>query len=149
MNQGEWRNLFIQWFGSPHPRIANFKPGELLEKTDKGANSIPPIALWGNILPTIQLLDAVRKSLGYPLYINSCYRNREYNASLPNSSPKSMHIQFNAIDFTGKHGNPDEWFEAVMVQRINGMEVGGIGKYDTFVHVDTRTLWKGRKFATW
>ena len=148
MTQDEWRKLFHEWFSSPHPRIHHFSAGELLAKTDKGRNTIPPIALWCNILPTIQVLDAVRRDLGYPLHINSCFRNPQYNKDIGGAT-KSMHMKFNAIDFSAKRGSPEEWFAAVINQRSNGMEVGGVGLYDSFVHVDTRTLWKGRKFATW
>ena len=152
MSQNELRALFIEWFSSPHPRIKHFTGAELIETSrnvKKGVhNSVPPIHLWSNILPTVQLLDAVRKELGYPLYLTSTYRNPAFNEAVGSTSG-SMHLKFNALDFYGKRGNPGEWFEAVMKQRINGMEVGGIGLYSTFVHIDTRTLWKGRTFSTW
>ena len=152
LSQEQLRSLFTQWYEGAHPTISHFSAGEILstcQNKKKGVyNSVPPIHLWANILPTIHLLDAVRKELGYPLYLNSVHRNPAYNKAI-GGSPKSMHMRFNAIDFCGKRGKPKDWAEAVMVQRTLGVSVGGVGTYPGFVHADTRDNWKGRVHTTW
>lgn len=145
--QEKQRELFRQWFSDPHPRIKYFSAAELLTKTDKGKNSVPPIELWPNILPTIQILDRLRSELGYPIHLHSVYRNKAYNASV-NGSTDSMHLYFNAVDFSGDKGTYRDWYRTLLALiQADGLKVGGLAQYPdkNFIHLDTRTLWPGRK----
>lgn len=86
-------------------------------------------------------LEALREKLeNRPIIINSGYRTREYNKKV-GGVPESYHIYGKAVDIhvNGKtpaqiaHAAQDLWF-------------GGIGLYDTFVHLDTRRdmyYWRG------
>ncbi len=145
MNQDVARSLFRQWFKSPHPVVRYFSADELLCKTTKGTNTIPPIDLWMNILPTVQILDEVRGLLGYPIHLNSVYRNETYNQGV-GGTPGSMHLLFNAIDFVGAKGNTQDWIDVIMSMKVG---YGGLSKYPKFVHLDTRTIWPGRKQVIW
>ena len=127
--------------------LRHFNAVELLTKTEKGTNTIPPVELWANIIPTVMLLDELRHRLGYPIIVNSCYRNKTYNTGI-GGAKLSMHMEFNAIDFTGRKGTPKDWAAGLFDLREQGWTVGGIGVYDSFVHVDTRTL-LGKPFAVW
>ena len=142
------RELFRKWFSDPHPQIKYFSAAELLTKTDKGKNSVPPIELWANILPTIQILDRLRDVLGYPIHLHSVYRNKAYNASV-DGAKDSMHLYFNAVDFSGSKGTYRDWYRTLLALiQTENLKVGGLAQYpdDNFVHLDTRTLWpdKGR-----
>jgi N-acetylmuramoyl-L-alanine amidase len=110
----------------------------------KGSNGFPPKTLWANIARTAQMLDEIRHRLGYAVFINSAYRNLNYNTCI-GGEPASLHMQFNAIDFRGANGNANEWHAVAKAVRASDTRfTGGIGRYNTFVHIDTR----GRK-ADW
>ena len=144
MTQAELRAQFIQFY----PKwIKHFSAAEILCKTDKGTNTIPPVDLWANIIPTLITLDALRHKLNCPIIINSCYRNKTYNRGV-GSTDTSRHVFFNAIDFTARKGSPKDWAKALFELKAKGLTVGGIGTYDTFVHLDTRGIF-GMPFAVW
>lgn len=87
-------------------------------------------------------LQAIRNRTGKELYPNA-YRCPEHNAEVPNAAKKSKHMDGTAADISVKGVAPST------VAKI-AEEVGflGIGLYDTFVHVDTRTskfFWKGHE----
>lgn len=117
-------------------------------------NSPPPRELWGNIVPTLIVLDAIRHKLGYAITLNSTYRSKAYNKAV-GGEPNSFHMRFQAIDFTGAGGTPKEWAEAAQSMRGRTFYLpdrkpfvfrGGIGTYATFVHIDTRGYdanWRG------
>lgn len=80
--------------------LANFSAAELLTRTDRPTNSIPPEAIWGNIVPTILVLQHLRTDFGSAISFNSVYRSERYNSHIPDAAPLSQHVAFNAIDFT-------------------------------------------------
>lgn len=104
--------------------LSNFTPTELLTKTDRPSNSVPPQGIWDHIAPTILVLQQLRTRFGTGITLNSVYRAHEYNKRIPDAAPLSQHVAFNAIDFTidDKSRLPqlhdmlvamwDEWFVA-------------------------------------
>jgi N-acetylmuramoyl-L-alanine amidase len=137
-------------------KLRHFTPDEFLylgasNKSGKckAQNTYPPKPLWKNITNTALMLDAIRQELGAPIRILSCYRSPEYNACIKGED-KSLHMRFNAIDFTCFEGTPEIWRR--VADRLRSSEkrfVGGIGVYPTrrFVHIDTRgkaANWKGK-----
>lgn len=92
--------------------LQHFSAGELLHRTDgvrNGvANSIPERALWPNVVPTILVLDALRKHLGAGVTITSGYRNPAYNAAVGGGTA-SQHLDYRALDFRCARGTPDDW----------------------------------------
>lgn len=125
-----------------------FKPYELLEKGAQhgnpnaygyNLNDDPPRELWPNIKHTAVVLDELRHRLKSPIRISSVYRTVAYNMKV-GGEKKSLHIQFNAIDFAarGSSMSPQDWASVLRQMRQEGLFRGGIGVYATFVHVDTR-----------
>jgi hypothetical protein len=74
-------------------KITNFT----IDEITMGRN-IPEQLLW-NILPTIRVLQELRSKYDKPIFINSSYRSPAYN-KLVRGKKKSLHLDFNAIDFT-------------------------------------------------
>lgn len=100
-------------------------------------NNIPESNLWSNMDATILELDALREQIGSPLFINSGYRNFDYNQCVGGAS-KSFHKQFKAIDFRSNTITPREVARTLRLRRDQGTFKGGIGIYNSFVHIDTR-----------
>lgn len=123
-----------------------FKPTEFLVLGNqhftgrcKGKNTLPPRALWENIKPTARVLDALRERLGAPIRTLSVYRSPAYNACIPGAAGGSVHMNFMAVDFKcDAAGGPVHWARQLKALRDVGMFKGGIGVYQSFVHVDTR-----------
>lgn len=135
-------------------RLAHFSPAEFLFLGNSnasgarcaGRNSLPPEHLWPNIAKTARMLDAIRARLGAPIRILSCYRNNAYNTCIGGESA-SLHMRFNAIDWHCDSGTVDSWHRAALAVRSLSSEFsGGVGRYGTFIHVDTRGVnrdWNG------
>jgi hypothetical protein len=127
-----------------------FKGSELTpywsRKRGDVSNSCPPKELWGNIVPTLVVLDEIRHMMDFPITLTSTYRSKEYNAAV-GGEKKSYHMSFMAIDFQGGRG-PSVNAKAAKLLRGKVFKnpdtrkkftfAGGIGKYRTFVHIDTR-----------
>jgi hypothetical protein len=102
-----------------------------------GLNTDPPRELWKNIVPTAKLLDQLRERLDTPIRIISAYRSPEYNRAIAGAHA-SMHIEFRAVDFICSWALPDKWVQELLAMRHEKIFKGGIGRYGSFVHVDTR-----------
>ncbi|MBL6082532.1 DUF882 domain-containing protein [Belnapia sp. T18] len=125
--------------------LAHFSSDELLFLGQQqlggkcaGLNDYPPRELWVNIAPAAAVLDRLRSEIGASIRILSVYRSPAYNACIDGSASNSMHMRFNAIDFTCQSGTPKDWAARLQDYRRRGIFRGGIGVYRTFVHVDTR-----------
>nr|WP_250814026.1 N-acetylmuramoyl-L-alanine amidase [Neorhizobium tomejilense] len=114
----------------------------------EGKNALPPEHLWTNLSRTARMLDEIRRRLGAPIRILSCYRNQAYNGCV-GGERNSLHLQFKAIDWHCDAGSVDRWHQiALEVRQSNREFAGGVGRYSSrgFVHVDTRGLnadWTG------
>ena len=96
----------------------------------------------------ISKLQKLREEFG-PLKVNSGYRSPEHNATV-GGAKKSMHLRF-ATDIppVGWSRDPDDdqppqvwlhnFFDNVEA-RAQELAFGGIGRYNTFIHLDCRTL---------
>lgn len=103
-----------------------------------GTNRLPPASLWRNIGATAQMLDEIRERLNAPCRILSCYRAAHYNSCIGGET-NSYHMKFNAIDFRCASGTAAEWHAVARQVRSSSPRFkGGIGKYSSFVHIDTR-----------
>ena len=81
----------------------------------------------------VALLQDIRDHFGASVYINSAYRTASYNKKVGGSS-NSYHVKGMAADIWVKGVSPEE-----VAAYAESLGVKGIGLYDTFVHVDTRT----------
>jgi uncharacterized protein YcbK (DUF882 family) len=120
-----------------------FSASEFLVKGAKHAsnhlNTDPPRALWPNIVKTVRVLVELKKRLGNPaITLNSAYRSPAYNASV-GGARDSQHMKFTATDIVVQGvGGPPDWARMLHQMRNEGVFAGGIGLYNSFVHVDTR-----------
>jgi len=101
-------------------------------------NSIPPREAWRSIGPTLKILDKVSQELNVPVtQVLSVYRNPPYNARCTGARRNSWHLRNYAVDV--KMGARPSTVSA-MARRLRerGYFKGGIGRYHSFTHVDTR-----------
>lgn len=130
---------FESWFDRQGFR--NFKAHELTWYFSKVRNGVKNIApgpeLWKNIVPTLRVLDDLRDHFGKPLNISSTFRALKYNRAI-GSPDGSLHVKFKAVDFTIAGVTPAQIFKVLESWRKSGKIVGGLGKYPTFIHFDTR-----------
>ena len=81
----------------------------------------------------VEYLQKIRDHFGKPVHITG-YRCKAYNSAVPNAAPNSYHIYGMAADLSIEGVDPLE-----IAKYAESMGVLGIGHYDTFVHIDTRT----------
>lgn len=127
-------------------QLRYFKPREFLVKgashfnsrsSAYGLNTDPPPDVWKHILPTARVLEELRARLGAPIRLLSVYRSPKYNHAIEGAL-HSQHVDFRAIDFVCDRSRPDKWAQELIQMRHEGSFSGGIGRYRSFVHVDTR-----------
>lgn len=99
-------------------------------------NTEPPRELWRNIIPTLKVLDKIREKVG-PLKLVSIYRNAAYNKAV-GGERASYHMRFVACDVIPLKVTVTKLYKVAKEMRDAGLFKGGIGKYPSFVHVDTR-----------
>tara|TARA_B110000037_G_scaffold79737_1_gene95111 strand:- start:919 stop:1302 length:384 start_codon:yes stop_codon:yes gene_type:complete len=89
-------------------------------------------------------LQAFRDVFNEPITINSSYRCVEYN-SLVGGSKTSQHLLGKAADITIKGYTPDEVADKIeLLHSENRNRTNGLGRYNTFTHVDIRN-----NYARW
>jgi len=141
MRRPRKNDTFGQWFR--RQKFRNFKAHEFtnyFKVFRRGVrNSPPPKSLWTNIVPTLRIVDDVRDYFGRPVTITSSYRSPEYNRAIgKGAASKSLHMQFNALDIKVAGVSPRRVADYLYKLRRAGKFVGGIGRYKTFTHIDTR-----------
>lgn len=85
----------------------------------------------------VDILEAIRVHFGRPVKVTSGYRTVSYNASIKNSSKKSQHCNGLAADIKVEGHTPKEVYDYAC--SLLG-DHGGVGIYNTFVHVDVRAV---------
>ena len=89
----------------------------------------------------INILEQVRKHFGKPVIISSACRCPAHNGSV-NGAAKSQHLYGRAADIVVMYEYPAE-----VANYLETLNAPGIGRYDTFTHVDSRSSrnarWKG------
>jgi lysozyme family protein len=134
---------FKTFFEISLPDVKHFAWHEFLVKggshAGNGLNTDPPSDLWPNVVPLARVLDKLREEAGHPVILTSVYRSPEYNDAIPGAAKASQHRHFCAADFKiPGHGSASDWHALIRRLRDGGLFSGGIGKYNSFVHVDTR-----------
>lgn len=140
--------------------ITNFTESEIL-------NGYPekniPVNLIPNIAPTLKLLQMIRTDIGKPIIIHSTYRDKHHNTEVKGKT-NSLHLSFNAIDFAPVETSFSQ-LEAIYHSFLRGKYtfdfsfhgkpfkennlIGGVGLYNTFIHIDTRGLLGRLSPAVW
>lgn len=157
MDQGNNMNNFLEG------RFNYFTQKEI----EKG--KIIPDELYKNIIPTMYVLDYLRDKIGEPIYINSTYRDPDFNRAV-GGAKNSLHLVFNAVDFTIKRKTSfQKMFDIKVIYNLlksydkDGLKnIGnllyikncfGLGLYlrgeKSFIHLDTRGLIGREAPARW
>ncbi len=101
-------------------------------------NSLPPRYMWRNIAKTLRVIDSMSSYMRAPVKpLVSVYRSPRYNRAV-RGRPRSQHLQNRAIDV--QFEGVSAYTVSVVARRLRraGHFKGGVGRYSTFTHVDTR-----------
>jgi uncharacterized protein YcbK (DUF882 family) len=111
----------VQHLGDGYPLSRNFLLNEAKSKDGDHIVYIHPA--------TIVLAQTLRDEFG-ALEVRSWYRSKSHNLAV-GGSVKSKHVLGMAIDLA-----PLQTELSFIKKRILEMNIGGVGFYDTFIHVD-------------
>lgn len=137
------------------PNFKHFKIEEILNagSTDYKLEDIPE-HLHQNIIPTMKVLEALREWYGKPIFLNCTYRSIAHNARV-GGTRNSLHLVFNAVDFTVsmKSDLPSLYEQLIKYDNKETFDFlkpksMGIGRYPTFLHLDTRGI-LGLRASRW
>jgi len=81
----------------------------------------------------LEVLQRLRDHFESPITINSGCRCEAHNIRVHGDS-KSQHLKGRAVDFTIEY-----WDPYPIYQYLNKFWEGGLGKYATFTHIDSRS----------
>jgi uncharacterized protein YcbK (DUF882 family) len=90
----------------------------------------------------VSLLEDLRHTCGFPLIVTSGYRCPEHNRAIGGAT-SSWHLLF-ATDIRPERQDPEKLRTLYKASLAAGF--GGIGLYDTFIHLDLRpepVRWRG------
>ena len=122
-------------------QIRYFSADELLylgasHYAGRARNEAPPATLTCNLVAIARDADALRHEFGHPLLVLSAYRTQAYNAAVGGAS-RSWHLKAGALDLAPQDPNRIGDLLEVAIDRANRRaQVGGLGTYSTFVHLD-------------
>ena len=85
-------------------------------------------------LRLVHILQCIRDHFGKPVTVNSAYRTEAYNATV-GGAKASQHLRGTAADIAIKGVAPSAVAAYAETLLPN---TGGIGRYETFTHVDVR-----------
>ena len=113
----------------------NFKLSELANNA--GDKSLPQYEVNGGNVLLVSMLQQLRDKVKKPIVVNSGYRQKAYNDSLPNADKKSPHLKGWAADIRKIPGYTDE--DIATMWRILCMDnctIGAINLYQTYYHLE-------------
>jgi len=97
-----------------------------------------PDNILENVKELAYHLQRLRDKLDKPITINSAYRCELHNSTI-GGSKNSQHLKGLASDIVVKDYTPEQVYNFVdKLQKLNMFKLGGLGKYDTFTHLDIR-----------
>ena len=131
---------------SPHFSLSEFGLPEA-KAARRGCEpaEYPPEWVEARLAPLVRALEVIRAEYGKPIRIISAYRPLPYNRAL-GSKDDSQHVQGRAADFQIPGVAPSVIYRRVLeLHQLGRIEIGGIGVYDEFNHIDVR----GGSLHTW
>lgn len=123
-------------------RLKNITPRMVLAPHFKTrgriANTLPPKSSWKKMGATLKVIDRLSNEMGVPVKsILSAYRCPRYNRAVGGKS-RSYHMNNVAIDIQFHGVSPWRVASVARYLRKKRKFEGGVGRYSSFVHVDTR-----------
>ncbi len=101
-------------------------------------NTLPPKCHWNGIAATLRVADKLVVRMGAPLReITSAYRSPRYNRAVGGKS-HSYHMKNIALDLQYRGVSAHHVNYVAKQLRKEGVFKGGVGRYPTFTHIDTR-----------
>ncbi|SHJ81313.1 Peptidase M15 [Rubritalea squalenifaciens DSM 18772] len=101
-------------------------------------NSLPPRHMWSHIAGTLRVIDKLAARLNAPVDdLLSIYRSPQYNRAVRGRS-RSQHMENRAVDV--KFRGVSAWTVSSNARKLRnaGLFKGGVGRYSSFTHIDTR-----------
>lgn len=126
--------------------------GRSFSKIAPGERIAPYPQIWreGRAVHLADTFEELRETLAnHPILIHSAYRTADYNRAVGGVG-SSQHLQGNALDISHSQVAARELFAMMFDMTRQGKlpRLGGLGSYETFVHMDIRPRVQGR-VATW
>ena len=123
-------------------RLKYVTPMQVIEShaKKKGSvwNSLPPRSMWRNMGSSLKLADKIAAQVGTPVReVASAYRSPAYNRRCPGAKSHSWHMKNCALDLKFATST-SRVAAAARHLRSKGVFKGGVGRYSSFIHVDTR-----------
>jgi len=118
----------------------NFKISEFKCKGNlKGCECKMTADVKNNIIKVADQLQILRDKINKPIKINSAYRCADYNDNIVKGAKHSQHKLGKAVDIVVDGMTPNEVHKLVceMIE-LGQLNFGGVGKYNTFTHLDIR-----------
>ncbi len=102
-------------------------------------NEIPPESMWKNISVTLKVMDYIAQEMHQDVKeVVSLYRSPAYNSRCPGAKPFSWHRKNFAMDVI-MYDSPWKVYSMAKWLRDDKKKFkGGIGRYKSFTHIDTR-----------
>ncbi len=101
-------------------------------------NTLPQRHSWRAMGASLKVADRVGATLGMPVKeVTSAYRSPAYNSRCPGAKRNSWHLRNYALDL--QYGTSPRNVAAVARKlRDQGYFKGGVGRYSSFTHIDSR-----------
>jgi uncharacterized protein YcbK (DUF882 family) len=109
-----------------------------LEEFESKDGAEMPLEVLENITVLCENLQVLREKIDRPITVTSGYRSPSHNKKI-GGAKNSFHVRGMAADIKAEGLTPKELIDVIEELIEEGLMVpGGIGKYSSWVHYDTR-----------
>jgi hypothetical protein len=117
----------------------------------KDGTPYPPEWYNNRLIPLIEVAEVIRHACGdKPIEILSAFRTPSWNKKI-GGAPNSQHLLGRALDLRPPEGiSVSDFYKTIRGLTDTFVQIGGLGRYPTFVHVDIRRRsLANNRLATW
>ncbi len=119
-----------------------------LEEFECNCGCVMPEFVKENVAKLADNLQTLRTVILKPIKITNAYRCKSHNAKV-GGAKASQHLLGKAADLQVKGESPDSMADTIDdLMKAEVFDLGGIGRYSTFTHVDirgTKARWNNKK----